>query len=210
MNYRTGYDSANPDTIPASANDPNVVVFGYSNGPQSQWPASGWERFPKARKIRYDTLGTNPYGADIGDLEPGNFGTAPDDTPAVWAELCAKGADWVRLRAARKWWSALYIEDAHLPELQAACKGLPVAYGIANWNLNEAEAAARLGGDIVFVQWASPSSNNLPGYDLSAVRNDWFPPVVPAKPQLSGMVVFEGTGGLISAKVTSADGKTWT
>lgn len=207
---RTGYDSTNPEAIPAAANDPNAVVFGYSNGPLSQWPTSGWDRFPKARKIRYDVLGTNPYGADIGDLEPGNFGTPAEDTPAVWDELCAKGAAWVKLRQARKWWSGLYIEHAHLDQLRTACNGLPVLFGVADWNLNETEATKLLGGDIVSVQWASPSSNNLPGYDLSVVRDDWFPAIgTPVPPKLSGIVVFQGTGGLLTTKVASADGKNW-
>jgi hypothetical protein len=72
----------------------------------------------------------------------------------------------------------IYIQDSNLAACRTAMTtaGVPnhyVTYWVANWNLTEAEAEARLGGDIVAVQWASPSSNPrtpLPGSSLTLAQ----------------------------------------
>jgi hypothetical protein len=72
----------------------------------------------------------------------------------------------------------VYIQDSNLKACRDAMRaaGVPngyVTYWIANWNLNEAQAEARLGGDVVALQWASPTSNPqtiLPGSNLTLQR----------------------------------------
>lgn len=194
---RTMYDSTNPAAIPPDAQ----MVAGYVNGPNSQWPHSGWDRFPHAVKIRID-VGVptpQPLAADVADLENGNFGT--DGSPAA---LAAAGAAWVKTRQARGWWSTLYCDANLLPAVRDACRGLHVYYWIANWDLAVPQAAGLIGGDVVAVQWASPTSNGLPDYDLSVVSDSWFPPPAPPVPApVSLKTQIETALGKVSADVSA-------
>jgi hypothetical protein len=99
------------------------------------------------------------------------------------------------VRQAKGWWSFAYVSQVNLAGLQDAARAAGLTrlqYWVANWNLDEAEAAAQLGGDIVAVQWASPTSNPdtiVPGgtqtladanIDISVTIPSWFaykPPV---------------------------------
>src|SRR6185312_7873588 len=139
-------------------------------------------------------------------------------------------------------WTHLYGTDATLAETGAAIR----AYGnsiwnghvsawLADWNLNESEAAAKIGTQIhgmtcMAVQWASPSSNPntlVPGTnvtlkaancDLSVCDATWIPsggwgtpkPATPppAHAPMPGILVYGAA--LQSRKVTSTDGGvTW-
>jgi hypothetical protein len=62
---RTMRDSTSPADIPVNGTQ---LAAGYVNGPYA-WPAGGWGRFPAARPVRIDVLGTAP-GADVLDVEP--------------------------------------------------------------------------------------------------------------------------------------------
>lgn len=139
-------------------------------------------------------------------------------------------------------WTTIYGGDAALRDTAAAIQ----AYGsgiwighvdciLADWNLDEAEAAALVGTFIhgmtcVGVQWASPSSNPntiLPGTnrtlsetncDLNVVAASWrpdifnqLPPPPPPPPTMyHGVVVTVDGGGVFSARqVSSTDDTHW-
>ena len=93
------------------------------------------------------------------------------------------------VRQDKGWWSFAYVSQANLASLADAAHAAGLTrlqYWVANWNLDEAEAAALLGGDIVAVQWASPTSNPdtiVPGgtqtladanIDISVTIPSWF------------------------------------
>lgn len=165
---RTMYDSSDPAKIP----DWDHMVAGYQHG----WP--GWlspdfiaSHVPaQARRlILIDNTGATPLTADVLDVETG-------------AASIARIPGWLEPKRERGWWSAIYCSASNLPAVRQAAAGYKCVFWVANWALNEAEAIAQLGGDIVACQWASPTSNRLPGYDRSVVNDTWFaaPASVPA------------------------------
>ena len=122
------------------------------------------------------------YRTLILDVEPGAY------TDEVAASVAAQ-------RDAKGFRTTLYIDQAGHQTLREAIPGLlgSIDWWVADWNLNEAEAAAQLGSGVVAVQWASPTSNpntSVPGgsgtlassnIDLSvAVESGWptLPPPV--------------------------------
>jgi len=156
-------------------------VAGYVTGtPDIQWVSADWDRFPNSGHVRIDQSPTLSSwvsgGADVADVENG-AGTIE--------QACVQA----RAREAKGWWSFVYISAGNLAALQSAVASFgltKVQYWVANWNLNEAEAGDQLGGDMVAIQWASPSSNPdtvVPGgsetltaanVDLSVAIPSWF------------------------------------
>ena len=170
-------------------------VAGYVTGTGAvPWTATQWDSFPHAGHVRIDqspTLATFSAGrADVADVE--SFaGTIGSFVTAVRKRIAA---------GATERWSTIYGTDA---TIAAAAAELQSAgshgwyYGhvdcwLADWNLNEAEAAALIGRPIHgltcrAVQWASPTSNPgtiVPGgkltllqaqVDLSAAEDTWHP-----------------------------------
>lgn len=199
----------------------DVILAGYATGtPDIDWTT--------AQRARVHALG---YGLFVYDQSPALalFGSGGADGADIEQGAATIGAfiDQARHREARGWTSWGYIDQADYPvyaaEVRAA--GLRrVQYGIANWNDSLAQAQAQLGGDVVYVQWASPSSNPgtiVPGTsrtlaqlncDLNATIPGWFaPPQGPAPaPALAGILVLDALGGLHATYVKSADGRTWT
>jgi hypothetical protein len=173
-------------------------VAGYVTGTGVvPWTATQWAYFPHAGKVRIDqspALAVFSAGhADVADVES-QAGTIGSFIKAVRARIAAG----VR-------WSTIYGTEA---TLAAAAAELAAAgahgwyYGhvdcwLANWDLNEAEAAVLIGRLVHgltcrAVQWASPSSNPrtiVPGgtltlaqaqVDLSVAEDTWHPrPVSP-------------------------------
>jgi hypothetical protein len=199
------------------------VMAGYVTGSAGvDWPAAAWgELHGHTGLFRYDqTPGLALFAsgaADAADIERG-------------AGTIGAFIDGARKRADRGWYSWAYIDQADYAalhgEVQAAGLLLKVQYGIANWNDNLAAAVGQLGPEVVFVQWASPSSN--PGtpvpltlgrtlaelnVDLNATRPGWFavkPPPPPPPPVTHGLLVTDFTGDLTGRAVTSGDGgKSW-
>lgn len=192
------------------------VLAGYVTGtPDIDWPGDQWGKLHgKVGLFRYDqsaALGTFASGAaDGADIERG-------------AGTTGAFIDAARKREARGWWSWAYISQSGLPELQGevTAAGLHrVQYGIANWNDSLAQAQAQLGGNVAYVQWASPSSNPntivpLTGtktlaelnVDLNATLPGWFAVAKPPPPTMRALLV---TPALVSHPVTSADGSHWT
>ena len=170
-------------------------VAGYVTGTGAvPWTATEWGYFPRAGKVRIDqTPGLAVFSdgqADVADVEylAGTIGSFVD---AVRARI--------RSRAGGGW-STIYGTDSTIAaadaELQAAGPH-GWYYGhvdcwLANWDLDEAGAAALIGREIHgltcrAVQWASPTSNPVtivPGgtvnltqaqLDLSVAQTTWHP-----------------------------------
>jgi len=150
---RIMYDSTNPGSIPLNAQ----MVAGYVNGPKSQWPASGWDRWTGIPKLRIDVSGADPFGSDVLDVEQGDASIGG-------------AVEWVKARQARGWWSACYVSEANLATLQLAMGNLDVEYWVASWTGNYNNALAMIKDRVVAVQYV-----NDPQYDLSVVNDSWFP-----------------------------------
>lgn len=194
--------------IPAGA----LKVAGYVSGANHgyYWTAADWARFPRAGHIRIDTDGSKPLASDVLDVEPGDASTAG-------------AVRWAKTRQAHNWWSDIYASESKLSELRAAMRAAGVTkvrYWVAHWGLTEAQAAAKLGGDIVAVQYQSPSTQAGLQVDLSVARADWFPAPVPPAPKpptpvptpavLKGLVVTGAPGAYATRAVQSTDsGKSW-
>jgi hypothetical protein len=167
-------------------------VGGYVSGSGGiEWTAAQWALFGKSRHVRiYQSVFENavPFDAfDVYDMESGAV------TPAQAARGVAG-----RVHAGIDWTTG-YGSDGMLAAFASEVQkfGHAVWNGhvncwLADWNLNEAEAAKLIGTKIhgmtcVAVQWASPTSNPntlLPGtkltlreanVDLSVVDGTWVP-----------------------------------
>lgn len=201
-----GADAGN---IPVSA--PKVAGYVTGSG-DVPWPPAEWARFTQAGHVRIDqspNLTAWASGAaDVADMENG---------AATQATVIIQGL----VRQAKGWWSFVYVSAANLAGLQEAAKAAgftKVQFWVANWNLSEAEAADQLGGDIVSIQFASPTSNPdtvVPGgtqtlaqanVDLSVTIPAWFAYRPPAPAVTTGVVVLED---LATIKVSSTDRVTW-
>jgi hypothetical protein len=177
-------------------------VAGYVTGTADiRWTATQWGLFPHAGHVRIDqspALAEFSAGqADVADVES-LAGTISSFVEAVRVRIAA---------GARERWSTIYGTDATLAAAAAELRaGGPHGwyYGhvdcwLANWNLNEAEAAALIGRQIHgltcrAVQWASPTSNPgtiVPGgtlalaqaqVDLSVAADTWHPAPSPPPP----------------------------
>lgn len=192
-------------THDAVHNVPNAYryVFGYCSGLDGvPWQPDDWAKYNGNRVCRtYQGAGAFPGidGFDEIDVESGAV------TPQQAADLIEQ-----RVKAGHVW-TTVYASDGALQEVSALvrAKGAYIWNGhvncrLADWNLNQAEAAAKVGTLIhgmscIAVQWASPTSNPhtlLPGtqltlaeadVDLNVVDSQWVPsggftPVVPPTP----------------------------
>lgn len=196
------YDGIHSDvpSIPADATKVAGYVSGSNHG--FWWTAADWARFAKATHIRIDTDGSKPLESDVADCEAG------DMTPAG-------AARWGRTRQDHGFWSWIYCSESQLPAVRAACTAAGVTkrgFWIANWSITQAEAAAKLGGDIVAVQFTSPSVRPGQRYDLSVTRSDWFPAPTAPKPPVTTLdaILVTGANPYAARRVLSHDGgKTW-
>lgn len=184
--------------IPTSA----LKVGGYVTGTDNiLWPADRWSLFTKAGHVRIDQ---SESASDFVD------GTADVVDVETGAATFASASSAVKARQANSLDSTVYVDTANVDDLMSAFHTddvniAAVNVWLANWSLNEAEAAALIGTDVqgmtvVAVQWASPSSNPntpVPGdtshtllqsnLDLSVAEAAWIPapgyvPTPPADP----------------------------
>lgn len=211
MSYAIMADAIHADATNIPASIPKVA--GYVTGtPDICWTATDWAHFPSSGHVRIDqsvALASWAAGAaDVADMEMG----AATQATVIQAAL---------ERKAKGWWSFVYVAEGNYTALQAAVQaaGLTghVQYWIADWNLDEAQAVAQLGGDVVAVQYASPSSDPdmlVPGdshnlaqanADISVTVPSWFQ-FISATPPATGLVV---TSDFKTYAVTSADEVTW-
>lgn len=224
-------EGANAGHIPNTTLFIGAYVSGTGDVP---WNQGELNNFPGSHITRiYQGAGAypGPDGYDMIDVE------SEAVTPAQAAQL-------IQSRVNNGYqWTIVYGTDATLQECSAAIQALGesiwnghVYSFLADWNLNEAEAASTLGTEIhgmtcVGVQWASPSSNPdtvVPGstetlaqanIDLSVV--DATRIILPGKPQpppppsavaWHGYGVYTTSGAQVfSVPIVSNDGgHTWT
>jgi hypothetical protein len=210
--------------IPAST----PKVAGYNTGSGGvEWTTADWNRFPDAGKviICQDTEFSTWHTANVADVEP----------KAVTVAAFVAGATH---REQLGWNTCAYVDKDNLAELVQAClaaKLTKIELWIGDWELNQEQAAAQLGGNvggyqIVAIQWASPISNPhtiVPGgtqtlkevnLDLSVTLPAWFPgkadvAAVPTAGATSITSVLKITGAdnnVTSITIASADGgETW-
>ena len=151
----TVYDSTDPFDIPGDA----PAVLGYDDGPESAWPAAGWERFAGVPQIHLST----DFDTDAGDgwdAEGGNV-VGPTD-PRIRQKhqrLLDKGVGAPWGYCSKSWWGALIQQVA----------GLPVRWVVADWT---GEPHLLPGADVV--QYASPGTGSGGHFDLSLARDGAF------------------------------------
>jgi len=168
---------------------PAAKVAGYLTGAGIAWTAQEAARFKRGVVPIDQAPGVPSLWLDhkllVLDVESG----AKNISDAV---VQARG------RADHGLHTVVYIQASRLSACRASmtASGLAqwVTYLVANWNLSEREAAAALHGDVVAIQFASPTSNPhtlVPGLnftlqqanvDLSVTITGWGekPAVVPA------------------------------
>jgi hypothetical protein len=160
------------------------------------------------------SLGVAATAAQIRHYRDAGVGVALiDQTPGLnawaagWADiadvewqagLAATAISGALSRQAHGWQSTIYVSASNHPALAAQMQAAGVdmslvLWGIANWSLSLEEAEQSLGGNTVFCQWASPSSNPatiLPGTtltlkeanaDLDVALSSWADQFIPAK-----------------------------
>lgn len=225
------------DTVGTSAhNIPGATPYvgGYVSGTGVvPWSAGDWALFPHARKNRiYQMPGesVDPHSWDTIDMETGAFDAeqaAQEHKRHVDAGIALTN---------------LYATRTNLIAGVNAIKALGGNYFVghvtctlADWNLDEEEAAALIGTFVeevtcVGVQWASPESNPntvVPGgsytlaranIDINVVDGNWIPsvsftgfPVAPVTPttQHGEMVTEDSQGNLTAKELSSTDGVHW-
>lgn len=196
-------------------------VAGYDTGTGIMWTIDEWGKFPDSEHLHIDQrpgLASLAAGkSHCGDVE-GGAGTVQDYIAAA--------------RHRKDTWnipsmiylSASKVNDAHAAIILAGLGGRYTLWWVADWSLSEEQATRRLGGSVVAVQYASPTSNPgtlLPGTgmtlkeanaDLSVTLDTWHPraldvPVVTKPPvTTSGWIVYDG----LAKKVRSTDLRNWT
>lgn len=167
-------------------------VAGYTSGTDNiQWTASDWSKYADKILVRieqgYGTSTPVLSSYDVLDVETGAW------TPSTAA------AEVKRRVEAGYQWTTLYGSEGTLESCATLIKAMGdsvwvghVDCVLANWNLDQAQAAAIVGTQVAgmtcrAVQWASPTSNPktlLPGTeltltqvnaDLNAVQKTWRP-----------------------------------
>lgn len=225
------------DTVGTAAhNIPKATPYvgGYVTGSGAvPWSQGEWSMFPDSRHIRIDqSPSANP--------DPHSFDAVDMETNALTAGGVA--AEVKRRVDAGVTWTTVYATRANLALVTAAIKGLGgsywdghVNYWLADWNLDEEQAAALIGTFIegatcIAVQWASPTSNPntvVPGgsatlvqanVDISVCDGTWIPsggwgtpptPVAPPATEHGVLVTDDGHGNLTEKSVSSTDDTHW-
>ncbi|MGA2412713.1 MAG: hypothetical protein ABSG46_20310 [Candidatus Binataceae bacterium] len=191
--YMASFDTMADFTGAAVASVPASLtvgkVAGYVTGSGIvPWTATDFDKYPDKVRIRIDqSAGGAAFAAgtaQVLDIETG----AATDADAVTS---------VPERQKRGEYSTIYVAAGNLAALQAKLKDAgvkmhKVGYWVANWDLDQSQAVATLGNEVVAVQWASPTENPttlVPGtsltlaqanVDLSVTLPGWYPPAAPA------------------------------
>jgi hypothetical protein len=194
MTAITGMVDATHASVP-DVPDTVVKVALYVTGtPDVQCTTADRDKFRHSAVV---TIDQSPDGAwfgagraDVFDVEPRAGTDAAAEAKAARRQASVSA---VKQRQAGGFDSTIYVDQSSLPDLRArlaADKDVrlnKVAFWVADWSLNEHEAADQLGNDIVAIQWASPLSNPdtlVPGshltlaqanVDLSVTLASWYP-----------------------------------
>lgn len=228
--YAIDATSSHISSIPA--NTPYVI--GYVSGTRDiEWNPEDFLLFPASHVIKnyqgydYPQSLTDSVVDSLHELDVENGALLPTEAAHI-----------IALRVARGWqWTTIYGTDATLAKVAQATQALGagvwvghVLCRLADWDLNEQEAAAKVGTQIhgitcVGVQWASPTSNphTILGtvgktlselqVDLSIVDLNWINLVTqrhttaPVPAARTGILVELPNGPALT--LHSTDGKTW-
>lgn len=157
-------------------NVPNIpaetpVVFGYAAGtPDIQWTSADWGRFRQPKISVYEGQQPIPNLSLIQEVAVESKALTPAQAANFIAQRVVHGYEW----------TGVYGSDVNLAATAEATRALGnqiwighVVCRLADWNLNEEQAAALIGTQIhgmtcMAVQWASPTSNPhtlVPGSD---------------------------------------------
>jgi hypothetical protein len=221
---------ANAGHIPAGTHYVGAYVTGLDAVP---WSAADIARFPHARIVRIaQGAGLAPAynGYDEIDVERGAI--TPQQAADMIEERVNRGVQW----------TTVYGTDSTLLEVTNAVRAKGehiwnghVNYMLANWNLNEVEAAKLVGtlihgASCVGVQWAAPETNPntiTPGgteplrvsdVDIAVVDSAWIPsgpftgtiPPPPPTVVSHGLLVTVDQHGVFSARnVSTLDNTHW-
>jgi hypothetical protein len=196
------------DTIHANAGeiptDANVVKYveGYVSGsPDIRWQTVDWQRFNGHGQRMVRNYQGNGALLDVKSFDVLDVEEYPNQGSGQWTVTPTYAAELIQERVKQGVvWTTIYANDYAIALVVDAVKKLGgnglfdghLNCILADWNLNEQEAAAKLGTFIhgvscVGVQWASPTSNPntlLPGTnrtlsetncDLNVVDANWIP-----------------------------------
>jgi len=145
---RTMYDAVNPANIPADA----TMVAGYDDGPESQWPADAWTKWPAAIMVHICVTG-NPELGVVGDCETGDL--TPDGLVDWVLARRMRGVDPTGYCSAGNLWTCRHAFDVRrVPQ--------------PHWWVADPDRALELGGGIVALQQDYPGP-----YDVSTVADQW-------------------------------------
>jgi hypothetical protein len=181
-------------------------VAGYTTGADVAWTAAEWNLFPHAGKVRIeqDPPARWPLHADVLDVERG--AAVPKDGPGWVGVRIAAGIEWSTIYASSD------VLAATVDEFRKAGYSHYLGHvdaWLADWNLDEQEAAALIGTQVHgltvrAVQWASPTSNpNTPVWggggatlgqalvDLSVAEAAWHAPDPLAPPRPSRLYAID-------------------
>lgn len=234
------------DTIGADAkNIPGTFpkIAGYDTGSGSiPWTAADWAMFPKSGHVHIDQspslLGYGSGHSAVADIEAG-AGTIANLVLQTKARYASKltGNVYCSLGDPINHPASSTLVQIILAFLNAGLSVGQTDFWLADWNLNETQAAALIGSysipiaghgnvtiNVVAVQWASPSSNPntiLPGtnltlkqanVDLSETAPGWFPyiapPVDPGSPKAPAPPGQWEDAAVLTG--VGLDGKLWT
>lgn len=221
---------SNSRNIPPSTPYVGGYVTGLGNVP---WTPDEWALFPHARKVRIAQGAGNPVGLhdfDMIDVEA--LAVTPQSAAAMVNSRVSLG---IQLTTVYGTDSTLALVTEEILKFGAHTWNGHVNYFLADWNLNEIEAAAKLGtlihgASCVGVQWASPSSNPdtiVPGgtlplkaanVDISVVDANWIPsggftgnplPVPPVVTYHGMLITTDASGMYVARQVSSTDDINW-
>lgn len=162
-----------------------------------KWTDEDWALFPedKCGHVHIDqSVGLTLLAmgkSHVGDVETG-AGTIEDFIHAAQVR-------WEKFQMDTTLYTSANNADDYHQKLTAAGLIDRINWWVADWSLNRAEAASRIGKNrVVAVQWASPSSNpktlvpgsqtmtlEVAGVDLSVALASWHGPVHPPKPPVT-------------------------
>lgn len=158
----------NVGKVPASA----PIVIGYASGTSDiQWTPEDWARFTGRKISNFQGYGAAPALGAMQELDVEARALSPSGAANLVAHRVMAGYQW----------TGIYGSDSMLEQTAHAVQMLGnsiwvghVLCRLADWSLNESEAAAKVGTQIhgmtcAGVQWASDTSNphtTLPGTSL--------------------------------------------
>lgn len=221
---------SNADALPLHL----PAYCGYVSGLDGvEWTPEQFARFTGSKVFKlYQGIGPVPPVHTFDGIDIESRAVTPQQAASITAERVAGGIPW----------TTFYGSDSALAQAsidtQALGTGIWVGHVnciLADWNLDETQAAALVGTSVhgmtcVGVQWASPETNLdtfIPGTnltlsqanaDLSVIDANWVPsggftpspgPVPVPTPHLSALLIRWNNGFVVNNATSTDDGQSW-